>query len=206
MRFRLKPRNDCFYELFTSAGENLITGSNVLSQLIGQPAAARPELAKCLREVEHRGDEITHELLKEVNSTFVTPFDREDIVGLASRVDDVMDFLESAGDLIVLYGLCELPEEFGVMAQALCAAAKAAADALARLNEPGELQPYFVEANRLENEADGLYRTFLARLFSGAFDTLTVLKLKGVVDELEAAADALEHVADMMETIAVKEA
>ena len=91
------------------------------------------------------------------------------------------------------------------MAETLCAAAKASAQALSRLRDPRSLQDYFVEANRLENQADEIYRTFLAKLFSGGYDTLTVLKLKEVADQLENAADAFEHVADMIETIAVKE-
>jgi uncharacterized protein len=205
MKFRLRPRENRFYPLFTDAGTNLVEAAGVLLDLLTSAADGRLEAASRLRNVEHRGDDVTHEILRQVNATFVTPFDREDIYRLASRVDDVVDYLDAAGDLIVLYTLEELPSEFRVMAETLCTAATASAQALSRLRDPRSLQDYFVEANRLENQADEIYRTFLAKLFSGGDDTLTVLKLKEVADQLENAADAFEHVADMIETIAVKE-
>lgn len=205
MRLRVRPREASFYRLFTEAGENLVTGTSLLFDLLAAPPEERPPIAGQLKDAEHRGDEITHAILRQVNATFVTPFDREDIYRLASRVDDVMDYLEAAGDLVVLYGLNGLPTAFRTMSEKLCAAASTGSEALASLATPTGQHDYFVEANRLENEADQLYRTFLAELFSGSYDTLAVLKLKGVVDELENAADAFERVADMIETIAVKE-
>jgi hypothetical protein len=205
VRFRIKPREDSFYRLFAEAGENLVSGAALLCELVDGTPDSRPETARRLIDAEHRGDDLTHTIMRQVNATFVTPFDREDIFRLASRVDDVMDYMEAAGDLIVLYNLRELPDEFSAMAGTLFQAAQTAGGALAGLKDPTRLQGYFVEANRLENEGDHLYRNFLASLFSGSYQTLAVLKLKDVAEQLESAADAFEHVADMVETIAVKE-
>jgi hypothetical protein len=205
VRFRLKPREDSFYSLFAEAGENLVRGASLLCELVDGSPESRQETARQLIDAEHRGDDLTHTILRQVNATFVTPFDREDIFRLASRVDDVMDYMEAAGDLIVLYNLLDLPKEFSTMAGTLCQAAAAASGALKGLQDPTRLQDYFVEANRLENEGDRLYRNFLATLFGGSYETLAVLKLKDVAEQLESAADAFEHVADMVETIAVKE-
>ena len=205
MRFRLTPTKSSFYDLFSEAGGNLVEGANVLAELVAAPPIDRPTLATRLRDIEHDADEVTHRILNEVNGTFVTPFDREDIYRLASRLDDVVDFMEASGDLIVLYQVDEIPDELVAITDTLVRAAYLAREALGRLKTPSELNEYFVEANRLENDADKVYRRFLAHLFSGEFKTLTVLKLKDIGDQLEAAADAFESVANQVETIAVKD-
>jgi predicted phosphate transport protein (TIGR00153 family) len=158
-----------------------------------------------MRAAEHAGDEATHAIMRELNETFVTPFDREDIYRLASSLDDVMDFMEAAVDLVVLYNIAELPPEIADQVDVLERAAELTAEAMPRLRGMKDLKEFWIELNRLENQADQVYRRLLARLFSGEYDALTVLKLKEVVDQLEAAADAFEHVANTVETIAVKE-
>jgi predicted phosphate transport protein (TIGR00153 family) len=205
MRLRLTPQENVFYDMFTASANNLLDGAHTLHALITGPKHERDALNKQLRDEEHRGDDRTHSILREVNSTFVTPLDREDIYRLASRLDDVMDFFEAAGDLIVLYDLDTLPQEVLQIADILVRAAELTAQAMPRLRSLRNLSDYWIEINRLENEADKLHRRFVARLFSGDFDALTVLKLKEVAEELEAAADAFENVADTVETIAVKE-
>jgi predicted phosphate transport protein (TIGR00153 family) len=143
--------------------------------------------------------------MRELNETFVTPFDREDIYRLASSLDDVMDYMEAAVDLVVLYNIAELPPEIADQVDVLERAAELTAEAMPRLRSMKDLSEFWIELNRLENQADQVYRRILAKLFSGEYDALTVLKLKEVVDQLEAAADAFEHVANTVETIAVKE-
>jgi hypothetical protein len=143
--------------------------------------------------------------MRTVNSTFVTPFDREDIYQLAGRVDDVMDHMDAAADLVVLYRPRELPAEVGRQVEVLLQAAFLTAEAMRQLRSPQELTAYWIEINRLENEADRLHRRALATLFSGMYDPMEVLKLKDIVEELEAAADAFERVAHTVETIAVKD-
>ena len=205
MRLRLAPRENVFYELFTASASNLLDGARTLQRLVAAQPHEREELQRELRDLEHRGDDRTHSLLREVNSTFVTPIDREDIYRLASRLDDVMDFFEAAGDLILLYDLESLPPEMSQLADLLVRAAELTASAMPRLKSLRNLSDYWIEINRIENEADKIYRRFVARLFGGEFDALTVLKLKEVAEQLEAAADAFENVADTVETIAVKE-
>jgi hypothetical protein len=205
MRLRLTPQANVFYDMFTASANNVLDGANTLHALITGTKSERAALNRQLRDEEHRGDDRTHNILREVNSTFVTPIDREDIYRLASRLDDVMDFFEAAGDLIVLYDLETLPQEMQQMADLLVRAAELTAAAMPRLKSLKNLSDYWIEINRIENEADKLHRRFVARLFGGDFEALTVMKLKEVAEELEAAADAFENVADTIETIAVKE-
>jgi predicted phosphate transport protein (TIGR00153 family) len=205
VRLRLTPQENSFYELFTASGANLLDGAKVLQDLVTGSQADRPDLARQLRDLEHRGDDRTHDIMRKVNSTFVTPLDREDIYRLASRLDDVMDFFEAAGDLIILYDLEVLPLEMHHLAEILVRGAGLTAGAMTRLKSLANLSDYWIEINRLENDADKLFRRFVARLFGGDYDALTVLKLKEIAEQLEAAADALEHVADTVESIAVKE-
>jgi predicted phosphate transport protein (TIGR00153 family) len=161
-----------------------------------------------LVEVEHDSDQITHDLYHKINTSFITPFDREDIYRLGSRLDDVMDHLEAVGSLLYLYGLTRLPalpREMHDLIVVLDNQAKVTTEAMPRLRTMKNLEDYWIETNRLENEGDRSYRMLLVRLFSGEYDALTVLKMKEVADELEAACDAFEHVANTVETIAVKE-
>ncbi len=205
MRIRLTPAQNSFYTMFATSGKNLVVGAGLLKDLLGADADERKLIAEKMRAAEHAGDEATHAIMRELNETFVTPFDREDIYRLASSLDDVMDAMEAAVDLVVLYKIGELPAEVADQVDVLERAAELTADAMPRLRSMKDLSEYWIELNRLENQADHVYRRLLARLFSGEYDTLTVLKLKEVVDQLEEAADAFVHVANTVETIAVKE-
>jgi hypothetical protein len=205
VRIRLTPRQTSFYGMFATSGQNLVVGAGLLKELLGAGELERKEIADRMRAAEHAGDEATHAIMRELNETFVTPFDREDIYRLASSLDDVMDAMEAAVDLVVLYQIGDLPSEIADQVDVLERAAELTAAAMPRLRSMKDLSDYWIELNRLENQADQVYRRLLARLFSGEYDALTVLKLKEVVDQLEAAADAFEHVANTVETIAVKE-
>ncbi|GAA4246994.1 DUF47 domain-containing protein [Dactylosporangium darangshiense] len=207
MRFRLRPSDDSFYEFFSRAAQNLVKGTDLLSEL-ALPGVDVASVSERLVEVEHDSDAITHELYKKINSSFITPFDREDIYRLGSQLDDVMDHLEAVGSLLYLYGLTKLPalpREIHEIVKVLDQQSRLTAEAIPRLKSMKDLEQYWVECNRLENEGDSAYRMALVRLFSGEYDALTVLKMKEVVDELEAACDAFEHVANTIETIVVKE-
>jgi uncharacterized protein len=204
VRFRLTPREDSFYDMFADSADNLVTGARLLVELISD-GADREGIAEKLRTCEHTGDDFTHAIMRRLNESFITPFDREDIYRLASTLDDVMDFMEAAADLVVLYKIEELPRDIVRQVEVLERAAELTAEAMPRLRGMKDLSEYWIEINRLENQGDQVYRRLLAELFSGEYDALTVLKLKEVIDELEAAADAFEHVANTIETIAVKE-
>ena len=204
MRLRLRPRDTSFYDFFQRSADNLVRGADLLVLSL-QADGDRRDVAAQLRDAEHANDEITHEVMRHLNTTFVTPFDRQDIYTLASRPDDVMDHMEAAAELVVLYELDELPEELLAVSRLLARAARVTAEAMPRLQGLKDLSEYWIEVNRLENEADQLYRRTVASLFSGKYEALHALKLKDLTDELEAAADAFEDVADAVETIAVKE-
>jgi len=205
VRIRLTPRQTSFYGMFATSGENLVVAAGLLKDLLGADGDERKKIAEEMRACEHAGDEATHAIMRELNETFVTPFDREDIYRLASSLDDVMDYMEAAVDLVVLYNIGELPAEVADQVDVLERASELTAAAMPRLRSMKDLSDYWIELNRLENQADQVYRRLLAKLFNGSYDALTVLKLKEVVDQLEAAADAFEHVANTVETIAVKE-
>jgi predicted phosphate transport protein (TIGR00153 family) len=202
--FRLTPRDSAFYEMFTEAGRNVADAADILSGL-AEPGANRESIAKALREREHAGDSVTHRIMRQLNTSFVTPFDREDIYRLAGALDDVVDAIEAAADFVVLADVGKLPALMGEQMTLLAESAHATADAMSRLKTLRDLEPYWIEVNRLENEADRVYRKLLSKLFSGEYDALTMVKLREVADGLEEGADALEHVANAVETIAVKE-
>jgi uncharacterized protein len=201
---RITPRDTAFYAMFTEAGHNVADSVDVLSGLI-DPNANREAIAKTLREREHAGDAVTHRIMRQLNTSFVTPFDREDIYRLASALDDVVDAVEGAADFVVLADVGRLPPLMTEQIQLLQRSAHETAEAMSRLKTLRDLEPYWIEVNRLENEADRVYRKLLSKLFSGDYDALTMVKLREVADGLEDAADALEHVAHAVETIAVKE-
>ncbi|GAB2488486.1 DUF47 domain-containing protein [Jatrophihabitans fulvus] len=204
MGFRLTPKDNAFYAMFTDAGRNVATAITVLSGLT-DPNANRAAIAKELRDIEHAGDAVTHRIMRQLNTSFVTPFDREDIYRLASALDDVVDAVEAAADFIVLADVGRLPPLMTEQMKLLQRSADETAEAMSRLKTLQDLEPYWIEVNRLENEADRVYRKLLSKLLSGDYDALTMIKLREVADGLEEAADALEHVAHAVETIAVKE-
>ena len=204
MPFRLTPRDNAFYAMFTEAGRNVADSVDVLAGLI-DPNANREAIAKQLRDKEHAGDAVTHRIMRQLNTSFVTPFDREDIYRLASALDDVIDAIEAAADFVVLADVGKLPPLMSEQIKLLQRSANETAEAMSRLSTLRDLEPYWIEVNRLENEADRVYRKLLSKLFSGDYDALTMVKLREVADGLEEAADALEHVAHAVETIAVKE-
>jgi predicted phosphate transport protein (TIGR00153 family) len=210
MAFRLTPHERGFYPLFTRAAENIAAAAEELAELVDVDAAQRPALARALKDCEHRGDELTHQILLKINTTFVTPFDREDIYRLAGALDDVLDAMEEAGDRIVLYRLGTLPEGVAAQVDVLRRAARYTATAMPKLEHLTELEQYWIDVNSLEEEADELYRNLLGDLLAppdtaARGDVLTVLKVKEVVEILEGAADAFETVANTVQSLAVKE-
>ncbi|WP_205472146.1 DUF47 domain-containing protein [Nocardioides sp. SYSU D00038] len=204
MRFRIRPVDTAFYDLFTESASHLVVGAGLLAEMLGE-SADRDDVARRMREAEHQADETTHTLFKKVNSTFVTPFDREDIYSLGSSLDDVMDLMDEAVDLILLYEVVSLPPELSTQAEILQRCAELTAEAMPKLSSPASLEEFWIEVNRLENAGDKNHRRTLAKLFSGEFKTIEVLKLKDIVESLEEAIDAFEKVANIVEQIAVKE-
>ena len=195
MAFRLTPHERGFYPLFTRAAENIAVAADDLIKLVTAEPVDRAALAARVKDAERAGDDLTHEIMIKINTTFVTPFDREDIYRLASALDDVVDAIEAAADFIVLADVGKLPALMSEQITLIAKSSHETADAMGRLRTLHDLEPYWIEVNRLENEADRVYRKLLSRLFSGDYDALTMVKLREVADGFEEAADALEHVA-----------
>jgi predicted phosphate transport protein (TIGR00153 family) len=201
---RFKPVDNAFYGLLSQSAGQLVLGAAILAEMLGEQAD-RADVAERMRDAEHDADDITHEIAKRVNSTFVTPFDREDIYALASGLDDVMDFMEEAVDLTMLYEVAHLPSELAEQVDVLQRCAELTSEAMPQLKSMKGLEEYWIEINRLENAGDKSYRRILAKLFSGQYEALEVLKLKDIVDSLEHAVDAFEKVANIIEQIHAKE-
>jgi uncharacterized protein len=201
---RFRPVDSSFYDLFSESAGHLVVGAGLLAEMLGADGD-REDIARRMREAEHAADETTHSIIRRVNSTFVTPFDREDIYTLASGLDDVMDMMDEVVDLVLLYEVTELPTDLSTQVEVIQRCAEITSDAMPRLQSMKDLEEYWIEINRLENAGDKNHRRTLAKLFSGDFKALEVLKLKDIVESLEGAIDAFEKVANTVEQIAVKE-
>ena len=204
MRLKFRPADGSFYDLFTDLANHLVIGAGLLAQMLAD-GGEREEIATRMRAAEHDADETTHAIVKRVNSTFVTPFDREDIYSLASARDQIIDMMVVAVDLILLYEVKVLPAELSNQVEVIQRCAELTAEAMPRLKSMQDLEEYWIEINRLENAGDKSFRRILANLFSGDYKAIEVLKLKDIVTSLEGAIDAFEKVANTVEQIAVKE-
>jgi uncharacterized protein len=204
-RFQVIPRDQGFYELFEKASQNVDEAADLLLSMITE--FRDPEGASAhIRQREHEGDEVTHQIMRNLATAFVTPFDREDIHALASSLDDILDEIEAVADLFVLYAIERPLPEMRQQADVLARATQSVHQAMTRLRSLAGLDPILVEIHRLENEGDRVYRKTLAALFAGPFDAMDVLKSKDIVDGLELALDHCESVANVLETIALKHA
>jgi predicted phosphate transport protein (TIGR00153 family) len=207
VKLKVSQRPGEFFELFADSARNLRVGAEELRDLIGDYTNVELK-ARRIQEREHDGDEITHTIIRRLNTTFVTPIDREDIYALASALDDVMDLVEEAADLFVLHAIETPLPEMKAQADVLVLAAEQTEQAVLSLAkmDRGGLEPYWVEINRLENEGDKLYRRSVADLFSGDHRAMDVLKWKEVIETLEEALDGLENAANIIESIVLKHA
>ena len=204
MKFRFRPVDASFYDLFRESSEHLVTGAGLLAEMLSD-GSDREDVARRMREAEHAADETMHAIVKQVNTTFVTPFDRVDIYSLASGLDDIMDMMDEAVDLVLLYEVKLMPAELSNQVEVIQRCADLTREAMPRLQSMADLEDFWIEINRLENQGDKSYRRTLASLFSGEFKALEVLKLKDIVTSLEGAIDAFEKVANIIEQIVVKE-
>jgi predicted phosphate transport protein (TIGR00153 family) len=203
--FRLTPQENSFFDLFATLAGHLSDGAHELTNLLAVEHSEREAVVRRMRDIEHAADESTHAIMRKVNSSFITPFDREDIYRLASKLDDCMDLMEASADLIVLYRITDLPKGVSMQVEVLARMAELTAEAMPRLRAMHDLSSYWNEISRLENQADQAYRRLVAELFNNGTDAIAVLKLKELIDQLEAAADAFETAAHVVESIAVKE-
>ena len=203
-RFRLIPREESFFDLFEEMARKVQQGADALIDLLNDYSDLDRKAGRVL-DIEHEGDELTHEVMRRLNTTFITPFDREDIHRLASNMDDVLDHIEAAAEYLQLHRIEEPLPQMVSLAQTLGLAAKMTAESMPHLRKMKGMEHYWVEINRLENEGDRFYRRTLAELFSGDYKAMDVLKYKDIIEEIETAIDRLEDVANTLESIVLKQ-
>lgn len=207
MKLKISQRASVFFELFESSAHNLRVATELLKDLVDDFTDVETKSHR-IQEREHEGDTVTHEIIRMLNTTFITPMDREDIYRLATLLDDVLDAVEAAADLFVLHSIEEPLPEMRAQVDVLLRAAVQTEQALKAFPKMrrNRLEPYWVEINSLENEGDKLYRRAVAGLFSGDHRAMDVLKWKDVIETLEEALDGLENVANTIESVVLKHA
>jgi uncharacterized protein len=197
------PRERVFFDLFEEAGQNIVHAADLLDRMLRNYPDSK-DLARDILICEQEGDRITHDIISHLNHTFVTPIDREDILALASALDDIVDFTEEVADYLGLYKI-EAPMDQAIrLAHVLLLASRQVAEAIPRLRGFHDLSHYTVEINRLENEGDRITREAVASLFQNGIDPMVVIRWKDLFERLEEAIDAAEHVANILEGIVIK--
>jgi hypothetical protein len=201
----LVPRDRVFFDLFHQAGQNTLRAARLLGDMVeGWPDSSA--LAREILLAEQEGDRITHAIIRRLNETFVTPLDREDIYGLATQVDDIVDYTEETADFLGLYQIEAPMEQAQGMATVLVQACEQLAGALSELRGFKDLEHYWIEIHRLENEGDRLSRDAVASLFANGIDPMVVIRWKDIFAVLERAIDATETAAHTLEGIVIKNA
>ena len=205
MRFRLVPVDDAFFGLFCDAASNVLAAARRLRELLADPANLN-SMYEHVVEYERRGDQLTQTLLNRLGTSFVTPFDREDIHALAEELDDVVDDILAVAALLGLLGVDEVLPELNEQADILVQMAEQTVELITRLEKMKGVEPFLAKIDALESEGDAINRRTLARLFSGEFSALDVVKWKDVVEAMELALNTLEDVSDVVESIVFKHA
>ena len=190
-RLSLLPRDRTFFDLFIEEGQNTVRAARLLDQMMHH-WPDESGLARDILKAEQEGDRITHDIVQRLNSTFVTPIDREDIYGLATQMDDIVDYIEEAADFLGLYKIEAPMEQAQELAEVLVASCEQLAEALEHLREFKDLDRYWIEIHRLENEGDRIYRDAVASLFSNGIDPMVVIRWRDIFVMLERAIDATE--------------
>ena len=197
------PKDREFFDLFEEAGGNIERACNLLEEMLRE-YPERSELARDILICEQEGDRITHDIIRRLNQTFVTPIDREDIFALSSALDDVVDFTEEVADYLGLYKIEAPMSQAQELAKVLQQCGRQIAEAMPRLRGFKDITHYTVELNRLENDGDRIVREAIASLFDNGIDPMVVIRWKDIFERLEDAIDSAEHVANILEGIVIK--
>jgi predicted phosphate transport protein (TIGR00153 family) len=201
----LTPKDAVLFDLYTSLAERVAAGARSATEMINGPAENRRDLAKRIGAIESEADDLLGKIIRRVDDMFVTPYDRGDLQELANKLDDAMDEIEEATDLIILHDVQEFPQGLSDLVDAVRRLAELTASSMPRLKNLKDLDHYYSEADRIETEGDRIHRRVTAMLFSGNFDALTILRINGVIDAFEEALDEMARVARTIRTIALKE-
>jgi len=208
VRLPFIPREEKFFDLFQASAENMVKAAQSLKEMVNDWEHVEGKVAE-ITELEHKGDTITHEIMSRLNRTFVTPFDREDIVQLAHSLDDVTDFIHAASDAMLLYKVERPGERAKELADIIVQGAEEIEKVLPQMQRRIVLSAVLkrcVEINRLENLADRVYRSAIAELFDDSTDMAHIIKWREIYAHMESATDRCEDVADVLEGVAIKHA
>ncbi len=204
MRLRLIPNKREFFDLYTRASANAVEIARLLVQLLERYPEDGGELVRRIKDLEHEGDRLTHDVVDLLNRTFVTPFDRDDMYRLAAALDDICDYVDEAADDIGLYGVKVVPDEAKAQADVILRAAIKLDEAIQQLEGFKDSKRQLIELRELEDEGDRLVRDAVAGLFRSGQDPITIIRWKDIHERLEEAVDACENAADVLEAILVK--
>lgn len=204
------PKDRKFFPLFEKASSNIVDMANLLNELVNNPdVSKREQIYKDIESLEHKGDEITHQIYLELSKTFITPFDREDIHSLASAIDDIADYIHGSSNRMLLYNVTEMTEPIQKLSNLVklsCTEVYKAVNELRNLKNIRVITDSCVRINSLENQADYVFDKAVGDLFDFEEDAKTIIKYKEVLSALETATDMCEDVADVLESILVKNA
>jgi predicted phosphate transport protein (TIGR00153 family) len=200
---RLIPKDTSFFQMFSVMSDNLIAGAQTLVDLFVDYKDVDKRIDE-VRRLERAGDELTHAILTKLNQTFITPFDREDIHQLASKLDDVLDYINASGARLVMYRIAAPPPAAGELAKIILMQCQELQKAVSLMQKNGNILSHCVEINRLENEADQVSQQAIARLFEYEKDPINLIKIKELLEFLESATDKAEDVANVLETVVLK--
>jgi len=207
-RFRFIPREEKFFELFEEGAHNIVQASQVLKKLIDTWECIEQSVEE-IAELEHKGDNITHEIIARLHRTFVTPFDREDIASLAKSIDDVMDFIDATARAMIIYKVGRPGKRARELADIIIQATDEVEKAILDLRHRHKLKQILarcVEMNRLENAADVVHRAAIAEVFEDTTDMADVIKWREIYEHMESATDRCEDVANVLEGVVLKHA
>lgn len=202
---RFLPREQSFFPIFNQVAANICEGARTLSGLFHN-FDDRFARAGAIKELEHKGDNLTHQIMTQLNQTFVTPFDREDIHALTTKLDDVLDLIDAAAGRIVNYRADRLRPGATELGEVLVKATEQIEAAVSRLEKPNGIMEHCIEINRLENEGDVIVRQAIGRLFEEEKDPVELIKWKEILEVLEIAIDKCEDVANILESVVLKNA
>lgn len=199
------PKDSVLFDLFTAQGERLIGCGTLIVDLVGEKAGKRGKISEKISALETEADGLLGQIFSRTDTMLITPFDRSDIHNLANSLDDAIDCIEGAAELTVLHKVEDFPKGVEALTDCVRRLSDLTGNSLSRLRSLKDLDFFYAEAEKIEDEGDRLHRRIVARLFSGDYDALTVLRVQGVVDQLEASLDHMAKVARIVHSIASQE-
>ncbi|MGA3177059.1 MAG: DUF47 domain-containing protein [Candidatus Acidiferrum sp.] len=202
---RFMPRDGDFFILFQKQAENIVAGAQAFTKMLEHYTGV-PEQVQIIKAIEHQGDELTHQIFRKLNQTFITPFDREDMHELCGTMDDVIDLIDAAASRFVLYRVDSVRPGTIELTKVLCAACVELSAAIHAMETPDKALHRIIEINRLENESDRICRTLIAQLFEEEKDSVQIIKWKEIFEVIETAVDKCEDVSNVIESVILKNA